>query len=219
MNELIHINYESEKPAVSGRELHAALEVKTPYKDWFPRMCEYGFVENRDYLLVAQICATNNPKNPSTERADHALTLAMAKELCMLQRTAKGKECRQYFINAEESWNSPEKIMERAMQIAHARALEAERRIFALAETNESLEIALNTSLKFYTVAKYNKAYRKNWTLAQCQDIGKKLAGYCRAHAIEVRKCETNDERFRNVNSYPLTAWESFCAENDMPFN
>jgi hypothetical protein len=109
--------------------------------------------------------------------------------------------------------------MERAMQIAHARAMEAERRIFALAETNEALEIALNTSLKFYTVAKYNKAYRKNWTLTQCQDIGKRLAGYCRAHAIEVRKCETNDERFGNVNSYPLTAWESFCAENDMPIN
>jgi phage anti-repressor protein len=213
MNELIHINYESEKPTVSGRELHAALEVTTQYNKWLPRMAEYGFKENKDFWTFLTESTGGRPG------LDHTLTVSMAKELCMLQRTEKGKECRQYFINAEESWNSPEKIMERAMQIAHARAVEAERRIFALAETNEALEIALNTSLKFYTAAKYNKAYRKNWSLTQCQDIGKRLAGYCRAHAIEVRKCETNDERFGNVNSYPLTAWESFCAENDIALN
>lgn len=44
MNEItIAVNYDSEKPTVSGRELHRALKIKTAYKDWFPRMCEYGF--------------------------------------------------------------------------------------------------------------------------------------------------------------------------------
>ncbi|GHU13218.1 hypothetical protein FACS189449_08290 [Alphaproteobacteria bacterium] len=49
MNELIPINYEDERPTVSGRELHAKLEIETPYHKWFPRMCEYGFSENRDF--------------------------------------------------------------------------------------------------------------------------------------------------------------------------
>ena len=210
MHELIPINYESTSPTVSGRELHAMLEVKTPYKDWLPRMCEYGFKENKDYTLVAQICATNNPKNPTTTRYDHALTIPMAKELCMLQRSDKGKLCRQYFITVEEAWNTPEKIIERALQIAHRRAIEAERRVFALAETNEVLEIALNESLRYYTVAKYNNVYSMGWTLRQCQEIGKQLSVFCRSRAIEIRKCETNDERFGRVNSYPITAWDDF---------
>jgi len=206
MDELIPINYENEKPTVSGRELHAALVVETPYHKWFPRMCDYGFSDNRDFWTILSESTGGRPS------ADHALSIPMAKELCMLQRTAKGKECRQYFIAIEEAWNSPEKIMERAYLIARQRAIEAEQRIFALRETNETLEIALNESLKFYTVAKYNKTFNKNWSLARCQEIGKLLSAYCRARAIEIRKCETNDERFGVVNSYPFTAWEDFCG-------
>ena len=131
----------------------------------------------------------------------------------MLQRNDQGKKFRQYFISVEDAWNSPDKVMERALQIAHRRALEAERRIFALAEENETLEVALNTSLKFYTVAKYNKTFHMGWSLSQCQAIGKQLTAYCRARAIEVRSCETNDERFGAVHSYPCSAWESFLEK------
>ena len=114
------------------------------------------------------------------------------------------------FISCEEAWNSPDKIMERALQIAHRRALEAERRIFGLLEEKETLEIALNESIQFYTVAKYNGVFKKGWSLAQCQLIGKQLSAYCRARAIQIRKCETNDERFGSVNSYPVSAWDAF---------
>jgi phage anti-repressor protein len=213
MNDLIRINYESENPTVSGREMHTALEITTPYHIWFPRMCEYGFKPGKDYGLVEQICPTNNPKNPTTIRADHKLTIPMAKELCMLQRSEMGKEFRQYFISIEEAWNTPDKIMERALQIAHRRALEAERQIFALAEENETLEIALNTSLKFFPVAKYNRTFKMGWNSEQCKAIGKRLTAFCRTRAIEVRSCETNDERFGTVNSYPITAWEAFLEE------
>jgi phage anti-repressor protein len=215
MNELISINYDEERPTVSGRELHAFLEVETRYDMWIKRMCDYGFVENRDYILVDQNCATNNPKNPSIIRADHALTIPMAKELCMLQRSAKGKKCREYFVSCEEAWNSPEKIMERAMQIAHQRAVEAERRIFGLLEEKETLEIALNESLQFYTVAKYNNTFHMGWNMSTCQEIGKRLSTYCRMNSIKIRKCETNDERFGSVNSYPLTAWNACVQEYD----
>ena len=207
MNAIIRIDYENENPTVSGRELHAVLGVATQYKDWFPRMCEYGFIEGRDF---SSILSKSTGGRPST---DHALSVPMAKELCMLQRNDQGKKIRQYFISVEDAWNSPDKVMERALQIAHRRALEAERRIFALAEENETLEVALNTSLKFYTVAKYNKTFHMGWSLSQCQAIGKQLTAYCRARAIAVRSCETNDERFGVVNSYPCSAWESFLEK------
>ena len=82
--------------------------------------------------------------------------------------------------------------------------------IRALGEKVDTLEIALNESIKFYTVAKYNKVFNMGWPLKKCQEVGKGISVYCRSRAIEVRKCKTNDERFGEVNSYPLTAWEDF---------
>ncbi|MDE5772677.1 MAG: antA/AntB antirepressor family protein [Ruminococcus sp.] len=106
MNELIKINSFNygDVPTVSGRELHEALEVKTPYTMWFERMCEYGFTENEDYILVSQICETNNPKNPRTTIIDHHLTIDTAKEICMLQRTDIGRTIRKYFIETEKQY-------------------------------------------------------------------------------------------------------------------
>lgn len=129
MNNLIKISYnEADEPVVSGRELHEKLEVKTPYTQWFERMIEYGFEEDSDYILVSQICETNNPKNPTTTRFDHAITLDMAKQLCMIQRTDIGRKCREYFIEVEKAWNSDEAVMGRALKIYDRRnkALTAE---------------------------------------------------------------------------------------------
>ncbi len=120
MNDLIPINYNGERPTVMGRELHKALEVKTKYTDWFKRMCEYDFTENSDFTLVSQFCETNNPRNPYTTITDHQLTIPMAKEICMLQRTEIGRTIRRYFIAVEEQWNSPNAIMARAYQISQA---------------------------------------------------------------------------------------------------
>ena len=121
MNELIKISYENaERPTVSGRELHEALEVKTAYKDWFPRMCEYGFTECEDFNpLKNEQVRTEGNRQVSRELTDHQLTIPMAKEICMLQRSEKGKQFRQYFIRVEEAWNSPEMIMKRALEIAN----------------------------------------------------------------------------------------------------
>ncbi len=121
MNELIKISYENaERPTVSGRELHEALEVKTAYKDWFPRMCEYGFTEGEDFNpLKKEQVRTEGNRQVSRELTDHQLTIPMAKEICMLQRSEKGKQFRQYFIRVEEAWNSPEMIMKRALEIAN----------------------------------------------------------------------------------------------------
>jgi anti-repressor protein len=91
-------------------------------------MCEYGFQEGKDYC---SFLSESTGGRPST---DHDLSIPMAKELCMLQRSEMGRKFRQYFIAVEEAWNSPEKIIERALAIARQKAREAERRIFTFVE-------------------------------------------------------------------------------------
>lgn len=113
MDELIRINYDSERPTVNGRDLHDALQVKTAYKDWFPRMCEYGFSEGTDF------CSFLSESSGGRPAVNHQLTIDMAKQLCMIQRTEIGRKFRQYFIQVEEAWNSPEAVMVRALQFAN----------------------------------------------------------------------------------------------------
>ena len=120
MKELINIKTsEAGEPSVSGRELHEFLGVKTLYKDWFPRMIEYGFTEGKDFnpLKNEQVRFEGN-REVVRELTDHLLTIDMAKEIAMIQRTDRGKQARQYFIQVEKDYNSPEKIMARALRIA-----------------------------------------------------------------------------------------------------
>lgn len=118
MNELIRVNYSFQELMISRRELHQFLDVRTKYIDWFNRMKEYGFSEGVDYILVSQKRETNNPKNPFVEVTDHQLSISMAKELCMIQRTEKGKIARQYFLTIEQAWDTPEMVMSRALKMA-----------------------------------------------------------------------------------------------------
>lgn len=102
MNQLIKITQnENNESVVSGRELHKFLEVSTPYTQWFERMIEYGFVQNVDFIGLSQKSEKPQGGRPTI---DHALKLDMAKEISMIQRTAKGKEARQYFIQVEKEF-------------------------------------------------------------------------------------------------------------------
>ncbi|MCW3777910.1 antA/AntB antirepressor family protein [Levilactobacillus namurensis] len=100
MNELIKTFKKNDGTiAVDGRDLHDFLGVKTDYKDWFPRMAEYGFTEDVDFVGLAQKRAKPQGGRP---KVNHALTLDMAKEVSMIQRTPKGKQAREYFIAMEK---------------------------------------------------------------------------------------------------------------------
>lgn len=123
MNEIIKVNYENDRPTVLARDLHDFLEVKTAFKDWFPRMCEYGFSEGTDF------CSFLSESTGGRPAQDAQLTIEMAKEICMLQRNERGKQARQYFIQLEKDWNSPEKVMARALQIADKRIKRLETQI------------------------------------------------------------------------------------------
>lgn len=132
MNELIKITYNNDRPAVSARDLHGFLEVKTAYKDWFPRMCEYGFTEGEDFNPLKIERVQNEGERMVTRTVDDAvLTIDMAKELCMIQRNEKGKQARQYFLQIEKDWNSPEKVMARALQIAGDKLKRLENKVEA----------------------------------------------------------------------------------------
>ena len=138
MTELIKVNYDNaDRPTVSGRELWEALEVKTAYKDWFPRMCEYDFSEGKDYCSFLSDRSDGKAGKP---RTDHQLTIPMAKELCMLQRTDKGKQMRQYFIAVEEQWNSPDAIMARALQLSNAKLKEMQITVSTLTVENQIMK-------------------------------------------------------------------------------
>ena len=110
---------------VSGRELHEALEIKTEYHKWMPRMIEYGFEEGKDFWSKMTESTGGRPSN------NCEMSINMAKEISMIQRTPQGKEIRQYLIEVENAWNSPEMIMSRALQFSN-------QRIKELQESNES---------------------------------------------------------------------------------
>jgi anti-repressor protein len=133
VNELIPITTnETGEPVVSGRALHGFLDVDTPYTMWFDRKREYGFSESEDFITVLLESRGGRPS------VDHALKLDMAKELCMLERNERGKQARQYFIQVDKDWNSPEKVMARALKIAErtlaSLRIEASRKDSLIAE-------------------------------------------------------------------------------------
>lgn len=112
MNELIRINYETEQPTVSARQLHEGLEIETPFKKWIDRMCEYGFEVNKDFWTKMSESSGGRPA------MEYDITVDMAKQICMIQRTEKGKQYRQYFLDLEKAWNTPEQIFARALKMA-----------------------------------------------------------------------------------------------------
>ncbi len=121
----IPISHQQPVPTISARALHRALQVAARYHDWFSRMRGHGFVEGKDFFT------TSREDTGGRQRLDHAITITMAKELCMLQRSPAGREFRRYFLECKQDWESPDRLIQRAIAIVRARCAEAERRIMA----------------------------------------------------------------------------------------
>ena len=132
-DELVKVNFDTQ--TVSARELHEQLHIGTRFNDWFPRMTEYGFVEGTDFY--SKMSKTDNGGRPST---DYEISVDMAKQICMIQRTPEGKAVRQYLIDLEKAWNTPEQVFARALKMA-------DEKINSLKEINTSL-IAENQRMK-----------------------------------------------------------------------
>ncbi|WP_110928388.1 phage antirepressor KilAC domain-containing protein [Bacillus massiliglaciei] len=159
MNEIITTNQnEQGEIIVSGRELHKFLEVKTEYRKWFGRMTEYGFNEKIDFLRVTQKCPTPGGMQ---EIVDHHIKLDMAKEISMIQRTEKGKQARQYFLQLEKLWNSPEMVMKRALQFADQKVIELKEKI-ALDKPKVLFAEAVEVSQSSILIGELSKLLKQN---------------------------------------------------------
>lgn len=113
MNELIKVNLDTQ--TVSARELHKALEVSSRFSRWFDTNKEM-FVEGEDYNKCTSSTVVNN--GAVRELEDYEITVLMAKHLSMMSRTEKGRDIRNYLIDLEKAWNTPEQIMARALKMA-----------------------------------------------------------------------------------------------------
>lgn len=136
MNEIIKVNYETEQPTVSARELHEKLEIKTKFSTWFERMCEYGFSSGKEFFPKLGETSEIGGRPP----LDYDLTIRCAKEICMIQRTDIGKEIRNYFLDLEDAWNSPEQVMARALKMADRTIDKLKKENSMLIEDNERMK-------------------------------------------------------------------------------
>lgn len=127
MNELLNVNFDTQ--TVSARELYEQLEISKRFSAWFETNSQ-GFVEGEDFTSVLSGTVVNNGAH--RELQDYNLTVDMAKHLCLMSRTEKGKQCRQYLLDLEKAWNTPEQVMARALKIAN-------RTIDSLKEHNTKL--------------------------------------------------------------------------------
>ena len=112
MNELIKVYLDDNQPTILARDLYNGLGIQTKYATWLERMAEYGFQEGKDFFPFLGKSIGGRPSK------EHRITVEMAKHICMIQRSELGRRYRQYFLELEKAWNSPEKVMARALQIA-----------------------------------------------------------------------------------------------------
>ncbi|MFR0540098.1 phage antirepressor KilAC domain-containing protein [Lactobacillus delbrueckii] len=134
----LEIRVENDQQLVSARDLHKALNLTTRFSKWVDQNFR-DFGEGTDFTSVTGV--TDMPNGGTKQIQDYAVTIDMAKELCMMSKTAKGKEIRQYFIQVEKNWNSPEMIIQRALEISNARVKE-------LQAQNKNLTLQLEESNK-----------------------------------------------------------------------
>lgn len=113
MNELIKIN--SDTQTISARELHTYLETTERFKPWIERYLE-SFVNGEDWTYESSLAYVGNGAERQID--DYRLSIDMAKHICLMSRTEKGKQCRQYLIDIEKAWNTPEQILARALKVA-----------------------------------------------------------------------------------------------------
>jgi anti-repressor protein len=134
VNEILTVNNDTQ--TVSARELHERLHIKTAFKDWFPRMCEYGFEEGADFC--SKLSETSQKGGRPAKDAD--ISIDMAKQICMIQRTPEGKAVRQYLIDLEKAWNTPEQVMARALKFADKEIEKLKKSNAGLLEDNKRMK-------------------------------------------------------------------------------
>lgn len=187
MKELLKINYEAEQPTVSARDLHEALEIRERFSLWFSRYADV-FEKGTDYQSVGKPTVVNNGAKRVLD--DFLLSTDMAKHISMMTKTEKGKIMRQYFIDLEKAWNTPEQVMARALKLAGKTIDTLKEDNKKLIEENEKMkpkEIfadAVSASTSSILIGDLAKLLRQNGV-----DIGaKRLFEYLRNHGYLIKR-------------------------------
>lgn len=183
---MIPINYDMEQPTVSARDLHSGLAINTRFNDWFSRMTEYGFESGKDFYSKM----SKTSETGGRPAVDYQISVDMAKQICMIQRSEKGKLYRQYFIDLEKAWNTPEQVMARALKLADKTIDTLKEENKKLIEDNERMrpkEIfadAVKASTSSILIGDLAKLLRQNGV-----DIGqKRLFEYLRNHGYLIKR-------------------------------
>ena len=214
MNEILKVNYESEQPTVSARELHNGLEVSERFQSWFNRQLQYGFEENSDYVGCKEFNTL-----AKQELQDYQISIDMANQICMLQRSDKGRQYRQYFLDLEKAWNTPEQVMARALKLADKEIdrLKADNKVLledtARMKPKEIFADAVSASHTTILIGELAKLLRQNGI-----DIGaKRLFAWMRDNGYLVKRQGTdyNTPTQKSVDLGVLTTKETTVLHSD----
>lgn len=219
-NELIKVTVKNDQQLVSARDLYKGLGIKRRFSAWWEQNSN-DFKENSDFQRV--LISTPRENRGSIELQDYALTIDMAKQLCLLSRTKKGKEYREYLIEIEKKWNDPQNVVQRAMDILHSENLQLKLENKSLSrqleESNKKasyLDVILGTTDAMvttqiamdygYSAVKFNKLLHQlgiqhkvngQWILYKAY-MGKKYT---------TTKLHTYTDKHGKDHAKPLTAW------------
>lgn len=113
-NQLINIKIQDDKQLVSARDLHKGLRLTTRFSKWVDQNF-HDFESGIDFMSVTGV--TDMPNGGTKPIQDYAVTIDMAKQLCMMSHTELGKKYRRYFIELERKWNDPQEVVKRGYAI------------------------------------------------------------------------------------------------------
>jgi phage anti-repressor protein len=208
MQELIHVTTnEQGSRVVSARELYDFLEIKRDFSNWCKQMFEYGFDEGKDFT---PILAKSIGGRPSIE---YVLTLDTAKEIAMLQRSDKGKQARQYFIECERQLKAqvaltPSQALLQQVQLM----VDIEQRQTATEAKVLEIEAKLTTRPEYFTVMGYAMLTKVKVGLSIAAQIGRRAKTICLEKGYPIDKIK--DPRFGEVGCYPTDVLQqAFAAQ------